>query len=77
MEAKLAALAELDLDSLAVVNPGCQRQMIAAMRRAGLRARVLHLAELVALAQSAVVQSAAAQSAVAQPGMARAESADR
>jgi glycolate oxidase iron-sulfur subunit len=25
-EAKLAALAELDLDFLAVVNPGCQRR---------------------------------------------------
>jgi glycolate oxidase iron-sulfur subunit len=61
LAAKLAALAELDLDFLAVVNPGCQRQMTAAMRRARLRTRAMHLAELVALAQSAVAQSAAAQ----------------
>jgi glycolate oxidase iron-sulfur subunit len=52
LEAKLAALAELDLDFLAVVNPGCQRQLIAAMRRARLRTRVLHLAELVAVARA-------------------------
>ena len=52
LEAKLATLAELDLDFLAVVNPGCQRQLITALRRARLRTRVLHLAELVALAQA-------------------------
>jgi glycolate oxidase iron-sulfur subunit len=52
LEAKLAVLAELDLDFLAVVNPGCQRQLIAGLRRARLRTRVLHLAELVALAQA-------------------------
>jgi glycolate oxidase iron-sulfur subunit len=52
LKAKLAALAELDLDFLAVVNPGCQRQLITAMRRARLRTRVLHLAELVALARA-------------------------
>jgi glycolate oxidase iron-sulfur subunit len=51
-EAKLAALAGLDLDFLAVVNPGCQRQLIAGLRRARLRTRVLHLAELAALAQA-------------------------
>ncbi|NUP46817.1 MAG: (Fe-S)-binding protein [Catenulispora sp.] len=47
---KIAALAVLDLDFLVVVNPGCQRQMIGVLRRARLRARVVHLAELVALA---------------------------
>jgi glycolate oxidase iron-sulfur subunit len=52
LKAKLAALAELDLDFLAVVNPGCQRQLITAMRRARLRTRVMHLAELVALARA-------------------------
>jgi glycolate oxidase iron-sulfur subunit len=52
LQVKLAAIAELDLDFLAVVNPGCQRQMIAGLRRARLRTRVLHLAELVALAQA-------------------------
>jgi glycolate oxidase iron-sulfur subunit len=52
LEAKLATLAELDLDFLAVVNPGCQRQLITAVRRARLRTRVMHLAELVAVAQA-------------------------
>ena len=52
LAAKLAIFAELDLDFLAVVNPGCQRQLIAGLRRARLRTRVLHLAELVALAQA-------------------------
>jgi glycolate oxidase iron-sulfur subunit len=47
--AKLAALADLNLDFLAVVNPGCQRQLTTAVRRAGLRTKVVHLAELVAL----------------------------
>jgi glycolate oxidase iron-sulfur subunit len=50
LETKLAVLADLDLDFLAVVNPGCQRQLIAGVRRARLRTRVLHLAELVELA---------------------------
>ncbi|WP_238014436.1 (Fe-S)-binding protein [Dactylosporangium sp. AC04546] len=53
LAAKLAALAELDLDFLVVVNPGCQRQLTAAVRRAGLRTTVVHLAELVAAAQRA------------------------
>ncbi|GAA2014300.1 glycolate oxidase subunit GlcF [Catenulispora yoronensis] len=52
LEAKLAVLEELDLDFVAVVNPGCQRQLITAVRRARLRTRVLHLAELVALARA-------------------------
>lgn len=52
LEAKMAALAELDLDFLVVVNPGCQRQLIGALRRSGLHTRVVHLAELVASAQS-------------------------
>lgn len=48
---KISELERLDLDFLVVVNPGCQRQMISALRRARLRTRVLHLAELVALAE--------------------------
>lgn len=52
LAAKLAALADLDLDFLAVVNPGCQRQLITAVRRARLRTRVMHLAELVAVARA-------------------------
>lgn len=56
LKAKLAALAELDLDFLAVVNPRCQRQLITAMRRARLRTRVVHLAELVAAARAGSVE---------------------
>ena len=48
---KISELARLDLDFLVVVNPGCQRQMIGALRRARLRTRVVHLAELVAMAE--------------------------
>jgi glycolate oxidase iron-sulfur subunit len=53
LAAKIAALAQLDLDFLVVVNPGCQRQLIAAVRRARLRTRVVHLAQLAAMAQAA------------------------
>jgi glycolate oxidase iron-sulfur subunit len=45
---KLDALAELDLDYLAVVNPGCYRQLAGALK--GSRTRVVHLAELLAAA---------------------------
>jgi glycolate oxidase iron-sulfur subunit len=48
---KISEPARLDLDFLVVVNPGCRRQMIGALRRAGLRTRVVHLAELAALAR--------------------------
>lgn len=50
---KIAALAQLDLDFLVVVNPGSQRQVVTALRPTLLRTRVLHLAELVAMAQAA------------------------
>jgi glycolate oxidase iron-sulfur subunit len=46
-------LAQLDLDFLVVVNAGCQRQLIAALRRARLRTQVVHLAQLAAMAQAA------------------------
>ena len=49
---KISELARLDLDFLVVVNPGCQRQMAGALRRARMRTRVVHLAELVAMAQA-------------------------
>ncbi|GAA1288248.1 glycolate oxidase iron-sulfur subunit [Planotetraspora silvatica] len=48
---KMAELSSLKLDFLVVVNPGCQRQLITEVRRARLRTRVLHLAELVEMAQ--------------------------
>jgi glycolate oxidase iron-sulfur subunit len=44
---KVDALRELDLDILVTVNPGCTRQMQTAVRKAGLRTRVVHLADLV------------------------------
>ena len=53
LAAKIASLAQLDLDFLVVVNPGFQCQLIAAVHRARLRTRVVHLAELVAMAQAA------------------------
>ena len=49
--AKLAGPADLDLDFLVVANPGCQRQLMTAVRRAGLRTKVVQLAELVASVQ--------------------------
>ena len=52
LAAKLAALTHLDLDFLVVVNPGCQRQLMTAVRRARLRTKVVHLAELVAMARA-------------------------
>jgi glycolate oxidase iron-sulfur subunit len=51
LAAKLAALADLDLEFLVVVNPGCQRQLMTAVRRAELRTKVMHLTELVASIQ--------------------------
>jgi hypothetical protein len=53
---KLAALAELDLDSLAVVTVGCQRQRIAAMRRLRRQTLLMHRAGLGAVARAASVE---------------------
>jgi hypothetical protein len=52
LAAKLATLADLHLDFLVVVNPGCQRQPMTAIRRARLRTTAVHLARLVALARA-------------------------
>ncbi|MFJ2030653.1 heterodisulfide reductase-related iron-sulfur binding cluster [Streptosporangium sp. NPDC087985] len=49
---KMVELASLKLDFLVVVNPGCQRQPTTEVRRARLRTRVLHLAELVEMART-------------------------
>jgi glycolate oxidase iron-sulfur subunit len=49
---KVEALRALDLDILVTVNPGCTRQLQTAVRRAGLRTRVVHLAELAAGART-------------------------
>ncbi|HEY0535056.1 MAG TPA: hypothetical protein VGD29_26025 [Actinoplanes sp.] len=42
----------LDLDFLVVVNPGCRRQLMTAVRRPRPRTGVVHPAELVAAAQA-------------------------
>jgi len=52
LERKMAALAAADPDWIATGNPGCLMQLAAGVRRAGLRARVVHPIELLARAYS-------------------------
>ena len=47
---KVEAIRALDLDYLVTVNPGCTRQLKSAMRKARLKTKVVHIAELIALA---------------------------
>lgn len=47
---KVAAIKELNLDYLVTVNPGCTRQLKSAIRKARLKTKVVHIAELIALA---------------------------
>lgn len=47
---KVAAIKELELDYLVSVNPGCTRQLKSALRRARVKTKVVHIAELIALA---------------------------
>ncbi len=54
LERHLDEVAEADLDIVAVVNPGCYRQLEQGIRRRKLRTRVMHLAEVLAGAQRAV-----------------------
>ena len=49
LERHLDEIADADLDVIAVVNPGCYRQLDQGVRRRKLRTRVVHLAELLAL----------------------------
>lgn len=49
---KIEAIRELNLDYIASVNPGCTRQLAKGLKRAGIKTRVAHISELVALAQS-------------------------
>jgi glycolate oxidase iron-sulfur subunit len=44
----LDEIADADLDIIAVVNPGCYRQLQQGVKRRRLRTRVVHLAELLA-----------------------------
>ena len=43
-------IAALELDYVATVNPGCTRQLVTELRRAKVKTKVIHLAELVAIA---------------------------
>jgi glycolate oxidase iron-sulfur subunit len=45
---KVREIAAAGVDLVVTVNPGCQRQLRTAVRRAGLTVRVVHLAELMA-----------------------------
>ncbi|HET6549337.1 MAG TPA: (Fe-S)-binding protein [Solirubrobacter sp.] len=53
LEGHLDEIAAADLDVIAVVNPGCYRQLAQGVKRRGLRTRVLHLAELLAMSDRA------------------------
>ena len=48
LDQHLDEIAAADLDIIAVVNPGCYRQLQQGVKRRRLRTRVLHLAELLA-----------------------------
>jgi glycolate oxidase iron-sulfur subunit len=52
-EGKLAAFRASGADVLVTANPGCQMQWEAGFARAGCEARVVHLAEVLALASRA------------------------
>jgi glycolate oxidase iron-sulfur subunit len=47
---KVKDIAALNLDYVATVNPGCTRQLVTELRRAKVKTKVIHLAELVAIA---------------------------
>lgn len=49
---KLEAIRDLHLDYLATVNPGCTRQLASQLKRAGVRTKVVHIAELIAISKS-------------------------
>lgn len=50
LEPKLNAIEAAGVDYVVVVNPGCQRQLEAGLRRRRSRVRVVHIAELLAAA---------------------------
>jgi glycolate oxidase iron-sulfur subunit len=47
---KVTAIKTLELDYLVSVNPGCTRQLKTALPIAGVKTKVVHIAELIALA---------------------------
>lgn len=48
---KVEDIRTLNLDYVATVNPGCTRQLATALKRAGIKTRVVHISELVKLAK--------------------------
>jgi glycolate oxidase iron-sulfur subunit len=48
---KISEIKALNLDYIATVNPGCTRQLVTELRRARVKTKVIHLAELVAISQ--------------------------
>jgi glycolate oxidase iron-sulfur subunit len=50
LDQKMADIAATAADLIVTSNTGCQMQLLAGARRAGLRARVLHVAEVLDLA---------------------------
>jgi glycolate oxidase iron-sulfur subunit len=54
LDPKLDEIEAAGVDFLVVVNPGCQRQLIGGLRRRRSKTRVLHLAELLAMAGESV-----------------------
>jgi glycolate oxidase iron-sulfur subunit len=48
LDRHLDEIADAELDAIAVVNPGCYRQLELGVKRRRLRTRVIHLAELLA-----------------------------
>ena len=49
---KIEEIKALNLDYIATVNPGCTRQLVTELRRARVKTKVIHLAELVAVSQN-------------------------
>jgi glycolate oxidase iron-sulfur subunit len=48
---KISEIKALNLDYIVTVNPGCTRQLVTELRRARVKTKVIHLAELVAISQ--------------------------
>ena len=49
---KIEEIKALNLDYIATVNPGCTRQLVTELRRARVKTKVIHLAELVAVSHN-------------------------
>ncbi|WP_327000586.1 (Fe-S)-binding protein [Dactylosporangium sp. NBC_01737] len=63
LDPKLDEIDAARVDYLVVVNPGCQRQLISGLRRRRSATRVLHLAELLAIARPPARQALSAPTA--------------